>query len=887
MRWPAFLRRRYWDRERALELEAYLEQETADNVARGMAPAQARAAAHRKLGNTLLIREEIYLSNSVPVLDTLARHVRHAIRQLRRSPVFAFAAVLSLALGIGATTAIFSLIDRILLRNLPVPRPEELVLLRYRAHRAGFSTGEGTFSWPLYVVLRDGNPVLTAFGRFRLSLSVSDGERTERVEGELVTGNYFQVLGVPAAVGRTFSPSDDETIGGHAVAVLSHDYWVTRFAADSSVVGRIIRVNDVPLTILGVSARGFDGVELGYHPKIRIPVTMKRSMTGFFGDIFPPENKDALWLEVFGRLRAGVSVDRAQALLAGQMPSYQAAAGIQPDTRGATRPNIDVIMASQGRSGVRQQFETALLVLMGLVGLVLLMASLNVANLLLARATARRREIAVRLALGAGRRHVALQLLLESTVLAVAGGAAGLFLATWTNAALLRWIPAGESVLELPTAPDLRILGFTGAVSLGTALLFGLIPALGATRLSFLPALRDTAATTGGSSRGRNVLVGVQVFFSVLLLVAAGLFVRTLGKLRALDPGFRTESLLSFTVDPATNGYRRERAVNFFRALIDEVRALPGVESAALGAVRLLSEDSWSDGITVDGYTPVPGESNVQYFNMVSPGFFATLGIPMLEGREFNPADAAGGRPVAIVNQDLARRYFGASRATGRQFRVGGRGDPVEIVGVIGATTYGSIRDARRRQVFLNFDQHPDPTHAVVYVRTVAGSALFPSLRAAVRRVDPNVPPFAERTLDEQIDRNLATERMLAMLATLFGTVATLLAAVGLYGIMAFTVTARRREIALRLALGARAPGVMRLVLRDVLRVVLVGAVAAVPAAWLVSRYIESLLYGVAPTDPFTVLGVAGMLTAVVAAACAAPLRRAFLTSPMVVLREE
>jgi predicted permease len=404
-----------------------------------------------------------------------------------------------------------------------------------------------------------------------------------------------------------------------------------------------------------------------------------------------------------------------------------------------------------------------------------------------------------------------------------------------------------------------------------------------------LPALNDAVAAGGGSSRGRNALVGMQVFFSVLLLMSAGLFVRTLGKLRSLDTGFQKESILSFSVDPSTNGYRHERAVTYFRSLIEEVRSVPGVQSAALGTIRLLDEDSWSQGIFVDGYTPGPDESNLQSFNMVSTDYFSTLGIRLLEGREFTIADASRGRLVAVVNQQLARRYFGNQSAVGHYFRMGGpQGTEVEIVGIIGATTYGSIRDSTRwRQVFLNFAQHTDPTNSVLYVKTRMGPSLFPSLRGAVRRVDRNVPTFAERTLIEQLDRNLATERLLATLATVFGVMATALAAVGLYGIMAFTVTGRRKEIGLRLALGARAPGVARLVLRDVVRVVLIGILASIPAAYVLSRYVKSQLYGVAPNDSLTMLGVAGLLLAVVALACIAPLRRAFRTSPMAVLRED
>jgi predicted permease len=893
MRWTAFFRRRHWDRERALELEAYLDQETADNIARGMTPDDARAAAQRRLGNTTLIREEIWLRNSVPVVDVLWRNIRYAVRQLRRAPAFTAAAVVSLALGIGATTAIFTLIDRILLRPLPVRNPGELVLLRYSGHPGGFEQGDGPLSFKLYTSIRDSHTAIIPFGRFPLALSVSDQDWTDRVDGELVTGNYFEVLGVPAELGRTFTSEDDRQFGGHPVAMLSYAYWVERFGADPAVLGRTIRVNDMPLTIVGVSARGFDGVELGFDPRIRIPVAMKREMTGFFGDIFTLENPNALWLQVFGRLRPGVSLERARSMLGAQLPAYLARAGLPPETihpEGAHSDpvSLDVVRAAQGQSDVREQFGTPLVVLMGLVALVLVMASLNVANLLLARASARRRELAVRLALGAGRRHVVVQSMVESGVLVVLGGSAGLLIAEWANRALVRLIPSGQGALILPTSPDLRIFGFTALVCLGTALLFGMVPAAGFTRLRLLPALRNAAETGRTSSNGRLALVGLQVFLAVLLLMAAGLFVRTLDQLRRLDPGFDTSTLLSFTVDPSVNGYRHQRAVRYFQELLAAVRSVPGVETAALGTIRLLDDDSWGNGIVVEGYTPAPGEGNVQAFNMVSPGYLRTLGIPLLDGRDFDAADARSGVRVAIVNQDMAKRYFGTDSPVGRRFRMGNAEGPVvEIIGLIGPTTYRSLRDTARRQVFLNYDQHTDPTGAIVYVRTRAGESLFPLLRAAVRRIDPHVPTFAERTLAQQINRSLATERLLALLASLFGLMATILAAVGLYGIIAFTVTGRRKEIGLRLALGARAPRLVSLVLRDVMRVVLIGVAAAIPAAWFLSRYVESYLYGVSPGDSHTLAGVAGLLALTAGAACIAPLRRALRVSPMTVLRED
>ncbi len=841
MKLPRFFRRARWDRERARELEAYVEIETQENIARGMSAEDARAAAHRKLGNPTLIREEIYRMNSLGLLDALAQDLRYAMRQFRRSPGFTTAAVLSLALGIGANTAIFSLLDQVLLRLLPVKEPRQLAAIQWRGFTNASNFGSGTISYPFYKDIRDHNQTFSGvFGRFPVALSVGYQGQTERVSGELVTGNYFDVLGVPAAIGRTFTPDDDRVPGGHPLAVLSYDFWTDRFHADPAVPGRNIIINNQAFTIIGVSAKGFDGIELGYSPKIRIPVAMKKEMTGFFGDYWNLENRRTTWLQMFGRLKPGVTLQQAQASLHPLFRSILEDEAQQSKLQGRPREEffksrLLVQQASQGDSSLRAQYRAPLAVLMAIVGLVLLIACANVASLMIARSAARRREIAVRLALGAGRSHLVRQSMVESLLLALAGGGLGIIFASWSIRLLLGFIPSGDGRINLSTTPDPRVLLFTFGVCILTALLFGLAPALNSGRFALVPTLKEQTIA-GGHSGMRRVLVATQVFLSVLLVAGAGLFVRSLVNLRTLDMGFQTNHVLSFSVDAMLNGYRKERSARFYRELLERVRALPGVDSAGIGTIRVLDEDDWTSAAGIEGYQSKPGEDMQQNFNMVSPGYFSTLGMP-------------------IVAAD---------------------------------SKYTDVREDRPRQVFLNFHQHDDPAGGTVYVKTrLESKQMFGALRETVRGLDPNISLFAMRSLDEQIDRNLSTERLVASLATVFGALASVLAAVGLYGLLAFNVARRTREIGVRVALGASRRSVAWLVTKEAVALVGSAALLALPTAWGLAHYVSSQLYNVPRADPWTFgVAVAGM-GVIAAAASYLPARRAARLDPNAALRQD
>jgi predicted permease len=900
MRLRNLLRRSRWDEERTREIESYLQIETEENIARGMSPPEAFSAARRKLGSPTRIREEIYLMNTFQPLDSLARDLRYAVLQIRRCPGFALAAVVSLALGIGANTAVFSLLDQVLLRLLPVKDPEKLVSLQWHGERKTSNMGDYdvTMSYPLYRDIRDNNQVFTGvLCRFPFDVSVACRGTTEIAYGELVSGNYFELLGIPAAVGRVFT-ADEDVPGGHPLAVLNYAFWKERYGSDRGAVGQSILVNNVLLTIVGVASQGFDGIELGVSPKVWIPVAMKKELTGFFGPNWSLENRRASWVQAYGRLTPGVTPEQARASLAPLFQSILEAESRDPQFASGPaesvayikerflRSTLEVAPASQGRSGLRTDYKIPLQVLMALVGLVLLMACVNVANLLLARTAARKREIGVRLALGAGRARLVRQLLVESSLLALLGGAAGLLLAAWLDGFLLEFIPRGDSHLVLNTTPDLRVVGFTLAVGAATTLLFGLVPALGAARVDLIDALKERGHTAGSAPLLRRSLIAAQVFFSVLLLAAAGLFVRSLMNIRSQDPGFRTDHIIAFAVDPSLSGYRKERAVEFYRELSERIGRLPGVESAALGQIRVL-QDEWNMDIEVEGYPQTLGEDMNQYFNDVTPGYFATLGIPVLAGREFLPSDARSGHGVVIINRALASHYFGGSNPIGRFLKMFG-GTRLEIVGVVSDTKYLSMREPAPRQVFVDLDAHPDPAGSSVYVRTHSDlKSMSGLIRRAVGEIDPNVPVFTMRTLEEQVDRDLATDRLVASLALAFGAVAALLAAVGLYGLMAFNVTRRTQEIGVRLALGAPQRAVVWLVIKESLLLIAIGAMLAVPSAFVLSQYVRSQLFGITPADPVTIVAVLVVLGSVALAAGLLPARRASRLDPMAALTVE
>jgi len=879
------------------ELRFHLEQRTEEFIAQGMSSEEARRKAALLFGNRTALRESTRDRDLLVWLDNTWQDIRYALRGMRQRPGFTAAAVLSLALGIGANTAIFTLLDQVLLRNLPVGHPEQLVQLRqFGGLIYGSTFGDDAFSYPLYRDLRDGNQVFSGvLGQFPLTLSLAFGSRTERVEGELVSGNYFDVLGVGAAIGRTLTPRDDTKPGGHPLAVLAYDYWISRFAGDPQVVGRTITVDGLPLTVIGVNQKGFEGLILGHPVCIRVPLSMKSQMTqGMFAEDFNLTNRRAYWVQVFARLEPGVARQRAQAslqpLLRSLLEMEVREKGFEKasshDKQAFLKTSLDLSPAARGISRLHE-YEAPLRILMAIVGVVLLIACANVANLLLARSAARQREMALRLAIGASLGRIVRQLLAECLLLSITGGAAGLLLAVWMDRMLLRFLSSSN----LNPLPDLRILGFTLAVCLLTGLLFGLAPAWAARGIDVAPALKvDRRVTGSGSARFRGALVVAQVFLCVLLLVVAGQFVRSLGNLRHLDMGLHAHHVVQFAVNPSMNGYSKQQSGNFYRALMEKVRRLPDVESSGASALAVLDQDWWGPAITTDIAGPQPGDDNPNA-SLVSPGYFATLGIPLSLGRDFSLADANNTHGVVVVNQTFARRYYGNLNPVGHWLALGnepGTKADTEIVGVVRDSRFFDVRTAIRPLIYFDNDQNPDIQQINVYLRSTADPRrLFTEIRQTVASLDAAVPPFALRTLDEQADQTLSRDRMVTMLASIFGVIAALLAAVGIYGLMAFNVARRTPEIAVRMALGANRGTVTWMVMRQVLALAGAGIALALPAAWALMGLVQSQLFGVKPHDPVSLSIAAATLAAVALLAGYLPVRRAAAIEPMAALRTD
>lgn len=841
-------------------------------------------------------------------MSSLSQDLRFAFRTLRRNPGFSVVVILTLGLGIGANTAIFSLMDQVLLRTLPVKDPQSLVQLDGPGAFSGRTYNDRTFSYPMYVDLRDrsGDVFDGLIARFDASATLTYRGQAERVDVELISGNTFEVLGVAPVLGRAITPDDDRAPGSHPVAVISDNYWQRRFARSPSALNQVVIVNSTPVTIVGVLPAGFAGVLATQTPDLFMPMMMKAQLTPTWDDL---DNRRSRWLNVVGRLKPGVTMDAAKAQLdvayrqineyeLQEVPAFASASQTFRDRFLAKQ--LVLHPAARGLSDLRQSVSTPLFVLMAMVGLVLLIACANVANLLLTRATARQREIAVRLALGAGRRRLIRQTLTESVVLAVAGGVAGLVLSIWVGDLLLGVMPSESVARSLSTTPDLRVGLFTAALSLLTALAFGLIPALQVSRPELNRTLREEGGSVSGGghqARFRKGLVVVQVTLSMLLVAGAGLFARSLYNLKALNPGFATDNLVTFRVDPALNGYDQPRIKRFYDALLKDIATIPGVSSVSLAQVAALTDSVSSRTIQVQGYEPKPDENMNPWTNEVAPDYFRTMDMPLLMGREFNEADVEGAPLVAVVNEAFVKYYFPNENPIGKRFGWRAVNNPaaVEIVGVVKDSLYASMRqgstteNATPRFIYTPYQQGVELNEMTVYVRTAVPdlAGMEEQLRQAVRRADPAMPIFAMQTMDRTIDEALFNERMLALLSASFGLLATLLAAVGLYGVMSYTVSRRTREIGIRIALGAERSSVLWLVLREVALLTAIGIGLGVPGALGLSQLVKSQLFGIQPTDPLT-LAVASITLALVAfAAGYIPARRAAAVQPVLALRYE
>ena len=833
-------------------------------------------------------------------MPSLFSHLRYSFRSLRKNPGIAAIAVSSLALGIGANTAIFSLADRLLLRALPVRDPQALVLITANGPRRGSVDtpydDTFTFSYPMYCDFRDRAPKLDGVAAwFPSPASVLLRGQTERISTNLVSGNYFQVLGIPMALGRPILPEDARVSGSSPVAVISHAMWEQRLGGDPGVLNQPITLNGQPFTVIGVAARGFQGLAVGETPAIFVPVTMK-------AQILP--GRDALgerrymWLNVIARLSPGVSRESAEsALNVFWRPILESELEAMPQAGAVFRKrfvsrHLSLASGATGISALRTMFADPLKLLMGLVGLVLAIACANVANLLMARAAGRQKEIAIRLAIGASRSDILCQILVESVALSLAGGALGVLLATEGGAALLRFLPFDKISGGISAQPDWRILGFTAAVSVVCGLVFGLAPALQTTRPDLASALKEQVGAPAAAShvRVRKVLVAAQVALSLLLLLGAGLFLRSLENLRMIDVGFRPDHLMSFTIQPALNGYDPPRSVALFDRLRQRIAALPGIQSVAATQTPLLTGDNVLYSIVVPGREPKENQATPNVA-AVGPGFFSALGMPILAGRELTEADAGQAPKVAVVNEALAQEYFDSANLVGRFFYfTSDRKTPVVIVGVAKDGKYGDLRETKQPFIFCPYSQQYNPGEGGMtwYVRTnQEPAAAVATLRQTVRDADSNLPIFNVKTLEQQIDDSVFANRILSTLAAFFALLATGLAAIGLYGVMSYTVARRTREIGIRMALGARPAEVVSMVLREVMLLAAVGIGVAIPLAYPLTRLAKSMLYGISPGNAGAWLTAACVLAVTAFAAGYVPAARAARIDPLAALRHE
>jgi predicted permease len=832
-------------------------------------------------------------------MDHLRQDFRFAVRSLRRAPAFSAIIVLTLGLGIGANTAIFSLMDQVLLRMLPVRDPQNLLLFNGPGPFSGRTNNDMTFSVPMFRGLEAGSrDVLDGmFARYDTTATMAVGRQSERVFAELVSGDYFRLLGVNATIGRTLGPEDDRTPSGHPVVVLSRGFWQRRFGADPGVLNQDIRINGHAMTIVGVAPPRFVGVDMSSSADLFVPLMMKAEMTPTWNDL---DSWRSRWITIMGRMKPGVSQEQAAAAMnvVYRQLLQEDFKTIQRVPQGTFRDrflakNLIVLPGHKGRSNLRQQFATPLLVLMGMVGLVLLIACANVANLLLARAASQQKEVAIRLALGAGRWRVVRQRLAESFVLALGGASVGLLVAWWTTNLLIETLPFERAVLTLSADPDLRVVLFAIAVSSMTALLFGLAPAFQATKPSLTSALKEQVGSVAGGGRQarfRKGLVVAQVALSVLLLAGAGLFARSLYNLRTLNPGFVTDNLLQFSVDPALNGYDRERSIALFTGMQDQLAALPGATSVAAAVVPAMTESMWSSTVRVQGYEGKEGEDLNPAVNAVAPGYFATMGMPLVMGRDFRASDVEGAPQIAVINESMAKYFWGKENPIGKRFGWG-RDDgtfPIEVVGVVRDSKFATLRDEVPRFVYTPWTQQEFLDTMTFYVRTAGEGAGRPNaVRQVVQRLDPNLPIFDMKTMEAQVDESLFLERLVASLSLLFGALATVLAAVGLYGVMSYTVSRRTREIGIRMALGAARTSVLWMVLGEVAAMAAAGIVLGLPIAIGLSRFVASQLYGLSPTDPITLAVATVILGSVAMLAGYMPARRATRVDPMLALRYE
>ncbi len=802
---------------------------------------------------------------------------RYALRTLRRSAGLAAVAVTSLALGIGATTAIFSFTNAVILRSLPVQKPNQLVLLRYASKKGNIFD---TMGYQDYLALRDAPEALTDLAAVSSTkMNLASDEATERISGQLVSGNYFPMLGVRPRIGRLIASEDDRVAGGHSVCVISYGLWQSRFGSAPDVVGRNVEINGRPYAILGVTPAGFDGTEQGTRAQVYVPLAMAAQISST-----PPD------LNLVGRRKPGVTLAQAQAILDSRFAALPLAKQdftfemSNRHTAPGPRARLLVVDGKQGFDNLRGDYERPLLFLLFLVGLLLLIACANVASLLVARASGQRKQIAIRLALGAGRWALIRQQLAESALLAVGGAAGGLLLSIWISDLLLRLAPESS---QIDVRPDFAVLGFLLTVACITVLLFGIAPALESGKAGVGPVLK-TDSTGGGRRRGAlaGMLVIIQVALSITLLVGAGLLMRSLHNLRSIPMGFQPENVAVATINTSVNHYPPARAHALLEDLMRRAETIHGVRAVSAALVSPLSGNLWLYSVEIPGYPARPKEVPMTYMNAIGPGYFATIGAQMVRGREFTRRDRQGAPYVAVVNEQMAKKFWPGRDPIGQRFKAAALdGHETEVVGVVRDSIYRDLREAKQEILYVPLLEG-DFGSATLHLRMAGDPAMvFSELRAQARAADRSVPLYGMRTLDTQIGETLSTERMLATMSTILGGLAIVLAMVGLYSVLANAVAQRAREIGIRMALGAARTQVIGMVMRDTLQMVFVGVLVGIPVSLGASRWIAPFLYGIKAQDPLTYVAIAALVVAAGFAAAYVPSRRASRVDPMVVLR--
>jgi predicted permease len=898
------------------EMEQHIAIQTEENIRAGMTPLEARRQAWLKFGPSQSIRESYHAEAGLPFIEAALQDGRYAVRKLRKSPRFTIVASISLALAIGANTTIFSVARQILYQRLAVPNASSLRLLTWTGtndHVAvhhvhgdynllpGGLAASTVFSYPAYQQLQAGNRVLGDLIAFReTGVNAAIGENAEHVLAEMVSGNYYHVLGVQPQLGRAIGAADD-TVASHPVAVISDAFWDREFGRSPAALGQSIKLNGLPVVIVGVNPRGFTGAKStipSETPDVMVPLALQPVLTPSTDGASWLTDPATWWVNILGRARKDVSDRAAQSALDTELAAVVRAT--MPLRNGEDIPRLILRDGSRGLFEQEQIFAKPLSVLALLVGLVLLLACANIANLMLARTAQRQREMSVRIALGAGRRRILRQMLIESLVLALLGGSMGLAIGYFGRIAFPELAEAAWQKSRLSVQFDWPVFAFTVLITVFTGIVFGMAPALAATRAEVNEGLKEGAQTVTRRRKGMGgkTLVGFQIALSTMLVFGAGLFLRTLARLNAVDPGFRTHNLLIAELPLPQRHYAHGADITLHQRLETAIAAIPGVESVAPAMESYLSDDISDTDFLPVGEAYDPARNDMEPYNVVGVDFFHTFGIPMIAGRSFGPQDTAISPRVGIINQRLAKTRFPGQNPLGRMFTIGGHNrdghdsklttDQIQIVGICGDTLYTNLREPPPPQFFIPYVQQSQVGGMTYEIRTrVSPEAVLPALRRAVQSVDPSLPLINIRTQDQQIEVDLQQERLFMTLTSGFGILALILASVGIYGVMAYSVAQRTNEFGIRLALGAAPGKLMTIVLRESSWISLAGIAVGLASAFLLARFVNSMLYGVAPYDLFTLLSATTLLLSVALTASWIPALRAAKTDPMRALRAE